>query len=85
MNDIASARGDFDFASLALDDVERIEVLRGPQSAVYGSDAMGGVINIVTGDVKVGAALASHMDINKISFTGSAFAGKKVQELAAKR
>jgi aldehyde dehydrogenase (NAD+) len=44
-----------------------------------------GVINIVTGDGKVGAALASHMDIDKISFTGSVFAGKKVQELAAKR
>jgi len=44
-----------------------------------------GVINIITGDGQVGAALASHMDINKISFTGSAFAGKKVQELAAKR
>ncbi|KAL6706733.1 hypothetical protein ACN47E_005275 [Coniothyrium glycines] len=43
-----------------------------------------GVVNIVTGDGKVGAALASHMDINKISFTGSVFAGKKVQELAAK-
>lgn len=43
-----------------------------------------GVINIITGDGTVGAALASHMDINKISFTGSAFAGKKVQELAAK-
>ncbi|OSS45343.1 hypothetical protein B5807_10392 [Epicoccum nigrum] len=43
-----------------------------------------GVVNIVTGDGKVGAALASHMEINKISFTGSAFAGKKVQELAAK-
>jgi aldehyde dehydrogenase (NAD+) len=43
-----------------------------------------GVINIITGDGKVGAALASHMDVNKISFTGSAFAGKKVQELAAK-
>ena len=44
-----------------------------------------GVVNIITGDGKVGAALASHMDINKISFTGSAFAGTKVQELAAKR
>jgi aldehyde dehydrogenase (NAD+) len=43
-----------------------------------------GVVNILTGDGKVGAALASHMDINKISFTGSVFAGKKVQELAAK-
>lgn len=43
-----------------------------------------GVIQIVTGDGKVGSMLASHMDINKISFTGSVFAGKKVQELAAK-
>ena len=44
-----------------------------------------GVINFITGDGKVGAALASHMDIDKISFTGSLLAGKKVQELAAKR
>ena len=44
-----------------------------------------GVINVVTGDGKVGAMLASHMDINKISFTGSVLVGKKVQELAAKR
>lgn len=44
-----------------------------------------GVLNIVTGDGRVGAALASHMDINKVSFTGSVSAGKKVQELAAKR
>ncbi|KAF2637829.1 aldehyde dehydrogenase [Massarina eburnea CBS 473.64] len=43
-----------------------------------------GVIQIVNGDAKTGAMLASHMDINKISFTGSVFAGKKVQELAAK-
>jgi aldehyde dehydrogenase (NAD+) len=44
-----------------------------------------GVINIVSGDGKVGAAMASHMDINKITFTGSVGAGKKVAELAAKR
>ncbi|OCL03757.1 aldehyde dehydrogenase [Glonium stellatum] len=43
-----------------------------------------GVVNIVTGDGRTGAMLASHMKINKISFTGSAFAGKKVQELSAK-
>lgn len=36
-----------------------------------------GAINIITGDGKTGSALASHMDINKISFTGSVFAGKK--------
>ena len=38
----------FDFATLSLDNVERIEVLQGPQSPLYGSDAVGGVINIIT-------------------------------------
>src|SRR5262249_15517977 len=40
--------GDFDFADLSLDDVERIEVVRGPQSTLYGADAIGGVINVIT-------------------------------------
>lgn len=38
----------FDFASLIADDVARIEVLRGQQSALYGSDAIGGVIHYIT-------------------------------------
>ncbi|PVH90548.1 ALDH-like protein, partial [Periconia macrospinosa] len=42
-----------------------------------------GVINILSGGGKTGAMLASHMDINKISFTGSLFTGKKIQEAAA--
>ncbi|BCW90686.1 Vitamin B12 transporter BtuB [Alphaproteobacteria bacterium SO-S41] len=40
--------GEFDFSGLMADDIERIEVIRGQQSALYGSDAIGGVVNIVT-------------------------------------
>ncbi|MEM1067534.1 MAG: TonB-dependent receptor [Planctomycetota bacterium] len=43
-----TSQGEFDFGSLQSTDIERIEVLRGPQSAFYGSDALAGVINIVT-------------------------------------
>jgi len=37
-----------DFADIPPDNVERIEVLRGPASSLYGSDAIGGVVNIIT-------------------------------------
>lgn len=40
--------GLYDFSNLATADIERIEVLRGPHSGLYGSGALGGVINIVT-------------------------------------
>lgn len=42
------AGGAFDFGTLSLNDIERIEVLRGEQSALWGSDAVGGVISIET-------------------------------------
>ncbi len=40
--------GEFDFGTLIADDVAKVEVLRGQQSALYGSDAIGGVISYTT-------------------------------------
>ncbi len=40
--------GEFDFSGLRAEDIVKIEVLRGEQSALYGSDAIAGVINIIT-------------------------------------
>jgi len=40
--------GLYSFANLTTDNIERVEILRGAQSMLWGSDAMGGVINIVT-------------------------------------
>ncbi len=41
-------QGQFDFGTLIADDAARIEVLRGQQSSLYGSDAIGGVIQYIT-------------------------------------
>ena len=42
--------GGFDFSHLSVNDVERIEVVRGPQSALFGSNAIGAVVRVITRD-----------------------------------
>ena len=48
LNDPMETDRSFNFANLTTVNVERIEVIRGAQSTLYGSDAMAGVINIIT-------------------------------------
>lgn len=48
LNDPAATGGGYNFANLLVGDASRIEVLRGPQSILWGSQAIGGVVNIVT-------------------------------------
>jgi vitamin B12 transporter len=48
VNDPSSPSAAFDFGNLLASAVERVEVLRGPNSVVWGSQAIGGVVNVVT-------------------------------------
>ncbi len=48
INDASEASGAFNFGVDTLADVERIEIIRGPMAALYGSGAIGGVINLIS-------------------------------------
>ena len=48
INDPSEATGAFNFGVDTLSDIERIEIIRGPMAALYGSGAIGGVINLIS-------------------------------------
>ncbi|WDI32425.1 TonB-dependent receptor [Hyphococcus flavus] len=56
VNDASAPQGGYNFANLDVADIERIEILRGPQSLLYGADAIGGVIHITTKKAAGGTA-----------------------------
>ncbi|RJG40033.1 TonB-dependent receptor domain-containing protein [Motilimonas pumila] len=63
--------GSADFSQIPLTGIERIEFIRGPRASVYGSDAVGGVINVITsyqgeegGKVAVGAGSHDYQNVD---------------------
>ena len=70
VNDASSPGGGYNFEYLDTSNIERIEVLRGSQSTLWGSDAIGGVVNIFTKS-------AEDNSVNILSETGS-FGLKKI-------
>lgn len=73
-NPVDTRGGSFDFSTLDPAQVERIELIRGPQSAVYGADALAGVLNIVTRQAAVEEELKLSAEGGSDSYyRGSAF------------
>jgi outer membrane cobalamin receptor len=72
--------GEFDFAHLGTENVERIEIVRGPQSALFGSNAIGAVVRVVTkrggAPAASGTVEAGGYGTNRISGASSGSAGR---------
>lgn len=73
-NDVSSTSGAA-FAHLMVDDIEQIEVVKGPQSGIWGADASAGVINIITKEAKEGVSLSAFQEFGSFN---SAKAGANV-------
>ena len=71
VNDPTSPEGTFDFSGVDLEDVSRIEVLSGPQGALWGSDAIGGVIAITTREPNGWRASAEGGSFGSVRGTGA--------------
>jgi vitamin B12 transporter len=67
LNNPASPNRGYNLTTLTLENVERIEIIRGPQSMIYGSDSMGGVINIISKQAKKGVRMSAMSEAGSYS------------------
>ena len=67
VSDPSTPGGEFDFSSLLSSNIERIEILKGSQSTLWGSDAIGGVINIITTNEAIGPSIKLNTEIGSFN------------------
>ena len=99
LNDASQPAGGFDFSAVDLADVSRVEVLNGPQSSIWGSDAIGGVIAFTTrepngvrldlsggsyGTAQVAGALGRSTDRWALGVSGSSFSSNGISSADAR-
>ncbi|MBL8957893.1 MAG: TonB-dependent receptor [Myxococcaceae bacterium] len=67
--------GGVDLRRISVENIEQIEIVKGPSSVLWGSDALGGTVNIITRNANKplgGSATASYGNLNQVSATGAA-------------
>jgi vitamin B12 transporter len=80
-----TADGEFDFSNLSAEGLERIEIIRGPLSSLYGSNALGGVVNIVTRSGRGPLALTLKSEVGSLGtrdFTARLAGGSEKAHIA---